>query len=276
MVTNVLFGMKADWAGALAESARSVGIQSEMADLRAADLSAYDAVVPLTLWDRGFLALRREGGERFNALFPQAAAQENCDDKLRFHQRMVAAGFGRFVPRLFADPSLVPAGEPVIIKRRRDEWGKLSRLATLRPGMGLAHDPAEEFVQEYIPGNIELSAHILMRQGRIAFVRTARFDMPDQPHVKGIHTGYRGLEWQDGSDHEALFERILNVLGFDNGTCCIDFREVDGQPRIFEINPRMGGSLTGNAGDYLSRYVAVAGGEDRARAASARRIPAVA
>lgn len=267
-MTSVLFGMKADWAKALAESARAVGIRSEMADLRVADLSAYDAVVPLTLWDRGFLARRREDGETFNALFPDAAAQENCDDKLRFNRLMVAAGFGHVVPRLFADPAEVPAEEPVIIKRRRDEWGKLSRVAVACPGRPLCCDPAEEFVQEYVPGNIELSAHILMLEGRIAFVRTARFDMPDIPHVKGIQTGYRGLEWQDGSDHGDLFERILNVAGFHDGTCCIDFREVDGTPRIFEINPRLGGSLTGNAGDYLSSYVAMAGGRQPLRAAA--------
>ena len=258
---SVLFGMKADWSDALQRGAEATGIRSHMADLRDADLSGFDAVVPLTLWDRDFLDQRRARGERFNALFPSAAAQENCDDKLRFNRLMVRAGFGDHVPKVFSNGDRLPLDEPVIIKRRRDEWGKQSRIALVQPGASsLAHDPAQEFLQEYVPGTIELSAHILLRQGKGVFARTARFEMPDIPHVKGINTGYRTLEWQDGSDHLDLFEKILNAVGFHDGTCCIDFREVDGKPKIFEINPRLGGSLTGNVGDYLLRYLVEATG----------------
>ncbi|WP_149764063.1 hypothetical protein [Paracoccus thiocyanatus] len=255
-VTHILFGMKADWSEALAKGTAAAGIKSEMADLRHADLSGFDAVVPLTLWDRGFLAQRQVRGETFNALFPSAAAQGNCDDKLRFNRILAGAGLGEFVPALIADPADLPAGTPIIVKRRHDEWGKLSRIVHVQAGLSAIHDPAKEFLQEYIGGTLELSAHLLLRGGRIIFARTARFEMPDVPHVKGISTGYKNLQWQKGSDHLDLFSRILAAVGFDDGTCCIDFREVEGKPKIFEINPRMGGSLTGNVGDYLRCYLA--------------------
>lgn len=254
-MTSILFGMKADWSEALQHGTSAIGFSFDMADLREADLSQCDAVVPLTLWDREFLEQRRARGEVFNALFPSADAQENCDDKLRFNRLLTAAGFGDHVPTVYADASQAPAGAPIIVKRRRDEWGKLSRIVTPPADVPLAYDPAEEFLQEYVPGDLELSAHILVRQGCIVFARTARFDMPARPHVKGINTGYSRLVWQEGSDHVALFEDILNLVGFVDGTCCIDFREVDGVPRIFEINPRVGGSLTGNPGDYLRCYL---------------------
>lgn len=261
VVKSILFGMKADWSAALERSAQAIGIQSHMADLRHADLSSYDAVVPLTLWDRDFLDQRRAGGEMFNALFPSATAQENCHDKLAFNRLMASSSLGDYVPAMFADPGNLPIGEPIIVKRRKDEWGKLSRICCLTPDSPLVYDPEQEFLQEYIPGTTELSAYLLMRDGRIAFSRTAIFDMPDMPHVKGINTGHKSLVWQEGSRHRDLFTEILDRVGFANGACCIDYREVDGKPKIFEINPRLGGSITGNAGSYLQHYLIAACGK---------------
>ncbi|QRZ15539.1 hypothetical protein JWJ88_14430 [Paracoccus methylovorus] len=266
VVTSILFGMKADWREALQHGAQAIGMKSQMANLRHADLSGFDAVIPLTLWDRDILDQRRANGEKFNALFPGVEAKESCDDKLRFNWLMARVGFGSYVPTVLSDIDLISPDKPVIIKRRQDEWGKQSRIAFAQVGSPLLYNPAEEFLQEYIPGTVELSAHLLLRQGRIVFARTAKFDMPDIPHVKGINTGYNKLEWQEGSEHLDLFDDILNAIGFHDGTCCIDFREVDGKPRIFEINPRLGGSLTGNVGDYLLRYLAEATSDQPVRA----------
>ncbi|RKS52162.1 hypothetical protein BDE18_1465 [Paracoccus pantotrophus] len=273
---SVLFGMKADWSAALERSAQSVGIQSQMADLRHADLSGYDAVVPLTLWDRDFLDERRIRGDMFNALFPSSAAQENCHDKLAFNRLMAAAGLGDYIPAMFGDPAALPLGKPIIVKRRKDEWGKLSRICCIGQDAPLVYDPDQEFLQEYVPGTVELSAYLLMRDGRIVFSRTAIFDMPDMPHVKGINTGHQNLAWRDGTRHGDLFTEILDTVGFANGACCIDFREVDGKPKIFEINPRLGGSLTGDAGSYLQHYLLAACGTRARSAADSVRLPVAA
>ncbi|WP_323010496.1 hypothetical protein [Paracoccus sp. (in: a-proteobacteria)] len=49
VVTSILFGMKADWREALQHGAQAIGMKSQMANLRHADLSGFDAVIPLTL-----------------------------------------------------------------------------------------------------------------------------------------------------------------------------------------------------------------------------------
>lgn len=229
-----------------------------MADLRHAALSTYDAVVPLTLRDRCVLDHRRARGEWFNALYPSASAQENCDDKTKFNQLMSNAGLSDFIPTVFDDADALPLGKPIIIKRHRDAWGKFSRIAYQEINAPVVYDPSVEFLQEYVPGNIERSAHILMHRGNIIFGRGVRFKMPDSPHVKGIYTRQTRTEWDNGLVHRDLFAAALSVVGFTDGACCVDFRQVNGIPKIFEINPRLGGSLAWNIDDYLKAYVAAA------------------
>lgn len=101
-------------------------------------------------------------------------------------------------------------------------------------------DPREQLLQEYVAGRWEHLVHTLMKNRNAVFARTAMFPMPDRSHVKGIHSPYKTLDWQNGSPHLPLFERILNGIGFTDGTCCIDVRDKAERPGIFEINPRLG------------------------------------
>jgi hypothetical protein len=45
------------------------------------------------------------------------------------------------------------------------------------------------------------------------------------------------------------------ALGFNTGTCCIDYKIDNGLPKLFEINPRYGASLTGDINRYLKAYL---------------------
>jgi carbamoylphosphate synthase large subunit len=40
----------------------------------------------------------------------------------------------------------------------------------------------------------------------------------------------------------SIFESIIKHLNY-SGPCNIDFKLINGTPKIFEINPRLGGSL---------------------------------
>jgi predicted ATP-grasp superfamily ATP-dependent carboligase len=57
-----------------------------------------------------------------------------------------------------------------------------------------------------------------------------------------------------GCDHVDLFSQILERLSYE-GTACFDYKVVDGKPLVFEINPRYGGSLSGDVTAYLDAYV---------------------
>ena len=48
----------------------------------------------------------------------------------------------------------------------------------------------------------------------------------------------------------ATFSSILTAIGYE-GLCCFDYKIANGKPKIFEINPRFGGSL----GNYLFSFL---------------------
>ncbi len=55
-----------------------------------------------------------------------------------------------------------------------------------------------------------------------------------------------------------VFADILQIAGFTDGTCCVDYKVVDGIPKIFEVNPRFGWSLLYDLGNYLRAYAIAA------------------
>ncbi|RVT95911.1 hypothetical protein EOD42_12290 [Rhodovarius crocodyli] len=247
---RVLFGMRAEWEARLSEGAARAGWAATMAPLDTVDLAAFDIVVPLTLHDQPILERRAAP----NALFTSASAQALCHDKYAFNRAVTEAGLGAHIPPMLAPPILdAPSAYPVILKRRRDAWGEHSRILTAPPELPI--DPMEEFLQCYVPGVEEWATHLLLRGGEILFEATIRYDMPPGPHVKGMHVGEIASEWMVGPvPHLACFRRILRAVGFTDGTCCFDYRVRDGVPLVFELNPRLGGSLMGRVGPYLSAY----------------------
>ncbi|RVT97673.1 hypothetical protein EOD42_07610 [Rhodovarius crocodyli] len=216
-----------------------------MALLSEANLCDADVVVPLTLFDRQCL----EGRHSPNAIVPTAASEALCHDKLAFNLAVMEAGLGKHIPAIVE----VPDSFPVILKRRRDAWGEHSRILHGLPPSAL--DPAEHFLQAYIPGNEEWATHLLLRNGQVMFEATIRYEMPLGPYVKGIRMGELRSEWQtDETPHLECFQRILQAVGFTEGTCCFDYRVHEGVPLVFELNPRFGGSLMGQIGPYLDAY----------------------
>lgn len=244
---RVLFGGRPEWEDRLREGAAEAGWCPTMAPFEAADFTAFDIVVPLTLHDRPILQRARV----WNALFPSAAAEALCHDKLAFNRAVIAAGLGAHIPPMLA----APCDFPVILKRRCDAWGTHSRILAAPPDQPI--DPELEFLQTYVPGSEEWATHLLLRDGEILFEATIRYEMPPGPHVKGMRTGELASEWLAGPvPYLDCFRRILRAVGFTDGTCCFDYRLRDGLPLVFELNPRFGGSLMGRIGPYLAAYQA--------------------
>jgi predicted ATP-grasp superfamily ATP-dependent carboligase len=57
------------------------------------------------------------------------------------------------------------------------------------------------------------------------------------------------------SPYPDLFAQILTRLDYE-GTACFNYKIANGQPMIFEINPRFGGSLTQDVTAYADAYIA--------------------
>ena len=98
----------------------------------------------------------------------------------------------------------------------------------------------ELLAQEYIIGDIEYVTHVICRNGEVVWSATLEGPVP---HETGINKGAFAEEISElDSNIFQVFCKIFKLSNF-SGPACINFRVLDGTPKIFEINPRFGGSL---------------------------------
>lgn len=264
----LLCGEKPEWVQRIRNNLAGTGWVVGSACLNRAALDDYDLHLPLTLVDAALLRARRSAGQRVAALLPSAAVSALCHDKFALNRALIDAGFADVVPAM---PDPATASGRLILKQRQGSWGRGSRVIEGRPDDAALRQVAAgtHFLQRHIQGAKEWSTHLALHDGRIIFSRTARFDVPAVPHVKGHAQRALARQWLPQTPHLDLFARLLAAIGFAEGTCCIDYRIVQGRPRIFEINPRFGNSLCYSLRPYLEAYAKAVTG----RAVSIQALP---
>lgn len=222
------------------------------ADFQALDAPVTaDAVPPLSVGH--YERLRLWPGEgRGLAIYPTATAARICEDKLALVEFLQARGFGHAVPPRRA----AGAPYPYVLKRRTGYWGRHAHVVR-----DAAHETTLDlgapdwFAQDFIPGATEYAAHILRDGGRIWYASTVTYDLGRPDAVLGAHARPVRMTLTRGCAHLRGFAEILAALDYE-GTACIDYKLVDGVPKIFEINPRFGASLAHDINAYLDLYLA--------------------
>lgn len=252
--TRVLFSHREHWQEAILQSIDQNTYAPYFADIRAADLNHYDLIVPLKLEDIAYLNDTHPelNGEKY--LVPTTAVLDICNDKAQFNQFLSEHGHGQFIPE---------AGNeyPYILKKRIDAWGRNSIIIPDSETEDQHADKARSrdyFRQAYIEGRTEYATHILFRNGAVRFHRTVEFDFDTDYYVYGKRdqsAAKRSLAFTPFID---TFGAILTDLNYE-GICCFDYKIQDSQPRIFELNPRYGSSLTGHLGKLMPAYSALLG-----------------
>uniref|UniRef100_A0A6C0BD45 ATP-grasp fold PylC-type domain-containing protein n=1 Tax=viral metagenome TaxID=1070528 RepID=A0A6C0BD45_9ZZZZ len=99
-------------------------------------------------------------------------------------------------------------------------------------------------IQEYIPSPQEYVSHIVSKNGVIIECITYMYT-PLNPQLNGHYINNCNLikEVTKVDIHfKSIFEKFLKPVLY-TGVCNIDYKIVNGLPKIFEINPRLGGSL---------------------------------
>ena len=106
----------------------------------------------------------------------------------------------------------------------------------------------EYVLQEFIVGNREYALHLLVKNGKIVkdicieyhFTHDYPIKNKDTPTARCIIEEPFLDTWQP----------LLELINFE-GICCINYKIKNGQPKLLEINPRIGGSLC----EYLFSFV---------------------
>ncbi|MDD5406937.1 MAG: ATP-grasp domain-containing protein [Sulfurovaceae bacterium] len=185
------------------------------------------------------------------AIVPSNKAIEICLDKKIFTDFLLKNGFEDCAIK---KPKNLQY--PYILKKRIDENGSKTIII---------YDEASEyqfknelhsnefFVQEYIEGQDEYAMHIIMYQGEIVFYKTMKYTFAQKNFVKGERFKQYSQEIVDHGHFLDRFKNILNAIEYD-GVCCIDYKLQNGYTKIFEINARMGASLSEYISEALYAY----------------------
>ncbi len=197
-------------------------------------------------------ANKRFFGSKFWA--PDRATIDMCHDKLALNRRLLGGRFAELVP------PLRPGNDgtfPYIVKKRGDIWGVNSFVVrngdderTLAPQL----QSPEYFCQAYVSGTEEFALHVLMAGDEVAYAQTVKYEIGRDFYVlgKNLHEQRRALLPEN--EFLATFSALLAELNY-SGTCCIDYKMDNGRPKLMEINPRVGASLTADINRYLEAYL---------------------
>jgi hypothetical protein len=180
------------------------------------------------------------------ALLPTERALLTLYDKARFSQHMLEQGLGEFQPELFRHTHELKF--PVALKRttlnagsgiaRADNLAQFSRLSTLPQFAGKS-----VLACEWIEGRVEYVTHAVVVQGHIRWHQSFEYGLEPGQVLRRGSSGRNIRPIEVSAQALRMFEAVLLPLNYC-GICNIDFKLTpQGRLKIFEINPRLGGSL---------------------------------
>jgi glutathione synthase/RimK-type ligase-like ATP-grasp enzyme len=258
---NICFGNHEDRVRDIANAVDRTLFRVKFDDLDLIDYEDFDCVVPLHISDYKALQIHNAYfGTKF--WLPNPNLVDLCDDKLSLNYLLLGGRFAKFVPPLRESTS----GQfPYVVKKRHDLWGQntfIVRNSEDERAMATILQSPEYFCQTYIPGPEEYALHMLMVDGEVAYAQTVKHNMGQECYVFGKSTQSKRSTYLSESEHIAAFAPMLMALNY-SGTCCIDYKIDNGVPKLLEINPRYGGSLTGDINRYLEAYLCSLGVVDK-------------
>jgi len=176
---------------------------------------------------------------------------ETFDDKTLFAQFMLDQNLEDLIPEVFiasgrnGRSDYAPIDYPCILKLGVTFGGVGStvHLDPQHPPALNRVEPGQSFlVQRFIPGAVEYGGHFYVESGDIkrAIYYSNRRDASILVQRGRMVT--RGYDKADTIPEHGHFEDLFARLDY-TGFACADFKVVDGVPKIFEVNPRLGGTL---------------------------------
>jgi len=169
---------------------------------------------------------------------------DRLDDKKKFAEYSIEEKLTAYIPRIYSKWCDRSSNTLVIIKPSIGAYSYGVSKKKLNEVQNWEFD--ESVVQEYIKDPIEYAGYFVVYNGNI----THSFA------YKGNHGNGEFIKCEDGvfdttpKTRVTLDDKIVKQLELFlkptlfTGTCCFDFKIKDGNLKVFEINPRLGGSLT--------------------------------
>ena len=211
----------------------------------------FDLVIPVTIPAQRYINEHLDHLKGQKVINPSNDAIDLCDDKETFTNILIKNGFADYIPKTNEYVCY-----PYILKKKIGAWGK--DITVIKDDeCELAHikeiESDDYFRQEYIKGEDEYTTHIIIYNKEVIFCKTLKFTFDETYFVKGQNFKHISKVEVDHNHHKILFENILNALEYQ-GICCFNYKLYEDKVKIFEINPRYGGSMTDFINEALISY----------------------
>jgi len=188
------------------------------------------------------------------------------DNKIKFREFMIKNKFQNLIPNTYKINNLEtiknvePIVYPCIFKLAKTYSGTGSHICLNKQDVldcEKLHKVRQIFIQEFIYEKNEYAAHMFISSGIIQWGVCYKMIHPSNLFIqKGKMDEYEKINNFDFNIFSEIF-KVINYTGF----VCIDFKIVNGDVIIFEVNPRLGGTLVNNQDDftkvikYVSEYL---------------------
>ncbi len=180
------------------------------------------------------------------SLLPDDPSMQLLGNKARFARYVHGAGLERLCPRTWRTPE--EAEFPCVLKRVNLSSGKgvaIARSADQLRDM-LEQEPwrgRHVIMQSFAPGAHEYVTHCVCRDGRILWTCSFEYDARQDFDIR---TAADPWDLRPHQPTERALEQIASFLEplRYTGPCNVDYKlAADGSVVVFEVNPRLGGSL---------------------------------
>jgi len=166
------------------------------------------------------------------------------DDKQLFINYALEQKIEKYLPKIYSKNSNLSDDTLVIIKPRVSSFSNGVYLRNLHQLTDLDFDG--NVVQEYIKNPFEYAGYFVVHNGEIihSFAYMGHHGMGEFIKCQGSKYD-KTPKTRIMLDKEIIdkFELFLKPVLY-TGVCCFDFKIVNGELKIFELNPRLGGSMT--------------------------------
>lgn len=177
------------------------------------------------------------------------------DNKYYFYNYMRNNKLGDYIPKNYItniDGNKVTHNKvqyPCIYKLQKTNGGKESFVIKSERDLRQISSDKNYIIQEYISCPIEYSAHFYVFNGIIKHTIVYVLENKEKNYIQcGRLQAYSKM---DTISCLNIFGQIFAKLNY-NGFACIDFKLINNIPKIFEINPRLGGTLLNDTDDLVT------------------------
>ena len=176
---------------------------------------------------------------------PDLEILEKFANKKIFHLLLKDLNLAQYQPNIYLDQDITQF--PIVLKRTNLNACQGIRIIFTRQELtdSLSQDMwrrKEIIIQEFIENTNEFVWHAVYKDGVRLWEATIKYVKSNSLILRGPNSQIDSMIIESNPDATKVFDQIMSKTNY-SGPCNIDFSYESSNLKIFEINPRIGGSL---------------------------------